>query len=856
MRAGVAWSVAFVVAEFLGRLSHPTGSPMALLWPTAGVGLLWVLSWRGPRRRWAMLLVAVLTGTTNALAGSPATVAAALAIASTLAAWVSARSLELFEGIAGRRVQPRLSGTRDLYRLSVATSIGSLASAPIGVLAWIEDGLDDDLVLAFAAWVLRYAVDGALVVAVVLTWRNRRSHRGLDWATWESVAAVTVTVLAYAAVFGPPPHYPSAFLVVPFAVWTGVRAGPFRATLHGLGAAFVSAVATLSDRGPFSLISEPVEQNVFLQSFVAVVSMVALALSLALEDRRRALSKMSQASSVLQRTLDSAPIGHAVISLGSGGGQITYANPALHALVGAAHDLVGTSWLDLVAPGDRNVADGVLWDITHGAGPWRGELRHLSEHGEVRWCETSLAPVAVGDRVNRDRPQEASLQLLDVTVRREFAERLGYQAMHDELTGLPNRLLLADRLDHAVARSRRSRQELALVFMDLDHFKTVNDSLGHTAGDIVIMAIADRLRRAVRPSDTVARIGGDEFVVLCPEISGRDHAAEIVARLLEAIGGPIDVDGRSITMSVSAGIAMAHDSSDADALLREADTAMYQAKSRGRGRAEFFEQSLYLQAQRRLRLTGEMRRALVDDELVVHYQPLVKLDSGRVVAVEALVRWQHPQRGLLPPGEWLDVIEHTDLMPQLGTWVLGEAVRQAADMAGVDQSDPIRFHVNVSATQLHQPGMLQTVVRALSDVDLDPSRLVLELTETQLINAHPELLHELQAIRELGVTLSIDDFGTFYSSLTQLTTMPIDEVKIDRSFILDMHHDRRAQAIVQAILGMADAIGLEVVAEGVENEETAEILRQWGCTMGQGYLWSPARSWESIVPMLTNAAAN
>ncbi|MEN9505755.1 MAG: hypothetical protein RI958_1681 [Actinomycetota bacterium] len=854
MRVGLAWSALFVVAEILGRLTHPDDSPVAFLWPAAGIGLLWVLSWRGGRRRWALVSIALLDGAINALTGATLLGVLALMSASALTPWVSAAALEQFEGASGRRTRPRLSGTKDLYRLAVATTIGALASAPLGVSGWTEDGLDDHLALAAAAWVLRYAVGSALVVAVVLTWRNRRSHPGLDWATWESVAAVAVTGLAYAAVFVPMPLYPSAFLVVPLALWTGVRAGPLRATLHGLGAAVVSVIATLADRGPFGLIADPVEQSVFIQSFVAVVAMVALALSLALEDRRRALSKMSQARAVLQRTLDSAPIGHAVISLGADRGRISYANPALHALVGVSHDLVGMSWFDLVAPGDRAVAEGVSWDMAHGAGPWRGELRHRGRGDCVRWCETSLAPMTVDDGTPANRPEEASLQLLDVTVRREFAERLGYQAMHDELTGLPNRLLLADRLDHAVARSRRSRQELALVFLDLDHFKTVNDSLGHTAGDAVIVAIAERLHRAVRPSDTVARIGGDEFVVLCPEIAGRDHAAEIVARLLEAIGEPIDIDGRSITMSVSAGIAMAQELSDADALLREADTAMYQAKARGRGRAEFFEQSLYVQAQRKLRLTTEMRRALADDELVVHYQPLVRLDSGLVVAVEALVRWQHPQRGLLAPGEWLDVIEHTDLMPQLGSWVLREAVRQASHLHAGGSRDHIRVHVNVSATQLHQPGMLDTVSRALADASLDPTRLVLELTETQLINAHTELLPELQALRELGVTLSIDDFGTFYSSLTQLTTMPIDEVKIDRSFILTMHHDRRARAIVQAILGMADAIGLDVVAEGVENEETAEVLRQWGCTMGQGHLWSPAKPWESIVPMLVGSS--
>lgn len=799
--------------------------------------------------------MATLSAVVTALTGASALGTTALMTASFLSPWVSALILEHLWNRPERRLQIRLSTTRDLYRLSVATAAGAIATMPLGLLASADNGGLDQPGLAAAAWVLHFAVDGALVVAVVVTRRQHRRRPDTTFTTWETVAASAATVVVYSAVFMPRPEHPLAYLVLPLAVWVGVRAGPFRSSLHGVFAAVASVIATLNDRGPFGRIDDPMQQSVYVQSFVAVVGLVALALSLAVQDRRRALDEVNSARATLQQTIDSAPIGHAVVSLGTDSGRIIYANPALEAFTGGQAELVGRSWLDLVDVGDREVARAALWDLAHGAGTWRGELRHDVEDGEVRWCEVSLAAL-VGERhADLDRPRNASLQLLDVTVRHDFAERLGHQAMHDELTGLPNRLLLADRLDHAVARSRRSRQELALVFLDLDHFKTVNDSLGHTVGDAVIVAIADRLTHAVRPSDTVARIGGDEFVVLCPEISGRDHAAEIVARLLHATAEPIDIGGRTITMSVSAGIAMAHERSDADALLREADTAMYQAKSRGRGRAEFFEQNLYLKAQRQLSLTGELRRALADTELAVHYQPLVRLDTGRIVAVEALVRWNHPQRGLLPPTEWLDVIEHTDLMPQLGSWVLCEAIRQTVDELGDDPPGPLRVHVNVSASQLHQAGMHRTVAQALAETGLHPSRLVLELTETQLINAHSELLHELDEIRALGVTLSIDDFGTFYSSLTQLTTLPIDEVKIDKSFILTMHHDRRARAIVQAILGMADAIGLEVVAEGVETEQAADTLRQWGCTLGQGFLWSPPLPWEAIVPLLRSPIA-
>jgi diguanylate cyclase (GGDEF)-like protein len=438
------------------------------------------------------------------------------------------------------------------------------------------------------------------------------------------------------------------------------------------------------------------------------------------------------------------------------------------------------------------------------------------------------------------------VQLLDVSARREFAERLTHQALHDELTGLPNRTLLRERLDHALVTARRSGQAVALMFLDLDHFKMVNDSLGHAAGDQVIRTVAQRLVSTVRPSDTVARIGGDEFVVCCPEVSGADLGAEIAARLLQVVNEPIVLDGQSITITTSAGIAIAGEGDDAGDLLRQADTAMYAAKSRGRGRVEFFEDALYQQARRRLVITNDAREALRCDQFVLHHQPVVSLmvpgadwAAAEVVAVEALVRWQHPDRGLLLPGEWLDVVETSDLMVELGAWVLRTAATEVASVGG------LRLHVNVSATQLRH-ALVETVTDALEESGLEAERLVLELTETQLVSVHHEQLSELYRLRDLGVSLSVDDFGTHYSSLTQLTTLPVTELKVDRSFVMAMGVDHRARAIVQGVLGMAGAMGLAVVAEGVETAETATELRSWGCPSAQGFLWGRPQPWPEV----------
>jgi diguanylate cyclase (GGDEF)-like protein len=842
----LAWAVAYTCAAVVGGLTRPDDSPIALVWPAAGVAVLWVLYTRDGRRVVSALLLGILATVVNSATGAGMPDAVALGVANMVHAVVTVLVLE-------RRTQRRgmsnvrLSGTGDLFRLGSAAVAGATMSMPFGLLVW-SPATDANLALTAGAWVLRYSVVTAVVVAVALAWRGRPREEVWSvhsYRTAEIVAAAVVTVAAYAVVFGAAPGQPYAFLVLPLTVWVAVRVGPFATSVLGLLAGATGVVSALADTGPFGAIDHPLEQSMVVQSFVAVVGIVGLGLSLAVEERRQALRRAGEAREALQQTLDGALVGQAVVSLADADdGRILYANSALRRWYGN-ETLVGRSWLDLVGSADRRTAEDVLEALAAGRLSWHGELEHQTRDG-VRFCEVAAAQLPPTGGLTVGALRHASVQLLDVSVRREFAARLSHQALHDELTGLPNRALFHDRLDHALASARRSGRTVAVIFLDLDHFKTVNDSLGHAAGDEVIRTVAERLASAVRPSDTVARVGGDEFVVCCPEVGGPQRGAEIAARLLQTVNEPILLDGRSITISTSAGIAIAGEHDSAGDLLRESDTAMYAAKSRGRGRLEFFEDALYQQARRRLAITNDARAGLTRGEFVLHYQPVVSLmvpgadwGAAEVLAVEALVRWQHPERGLLPPGEWLDIVETSDMMNDLGTWVLRTA---AAEVAAVDG---LGLHVNVSATQLRH-AMVDTVAAALDDSGLCADRLVLELTETQLVDVHRDMLRDLYALRELGVALSVDDFGTHYSSLTQLTTLPVSELKVDKSFVMAMDVDQRARAIVQGVLGMAGAMGLGVVAEGVETPAAAAELRRWGCPTAQGYLWGRPQPWHEL----------
>jgi diguanylate cyclase (GGDEF)-like protein len=427
--------------------------------------------------------------------------------------------------------------------------------------------------------------------------------------------------------------------------------------------------------------------------------------------------------------------------------------------------------------------------------------------------------------------------LAAIAVERAAAEdRLARLALHDPLTALPNRTLLLDRLGTALRRMSRHDQSVAVLFLDLDRFKIVNDSLGHAAGDELLLAVAARLLSAVRPGDTVARFAGDEFVVVCEDVVDIAHVRTIAKRLESTLEAPFAIDGGDVVVTVSTGIALASSATDdPEALLRDADTAMYRAKVDGRGRVAVFDAAMRARAVARLQLEGELRQGLARGELLVHYQPVVDLQTGQVTGVEALARWRHPDREVLLPFDFLELAEATGLVVPLEEEVLARALADAARW----RSRGIDLAVNASPVHLANPDYVARVSQALAKGGWPPDRLVVEFTERVLLEENSDVLATLAKLREMGVRLVVDDFGTGSSSLGVLHRFPVDGLKIDRTFVERLGTGDRDEVLVRAIVGVADALGLDVVAEGVETGQQLQVLRKLGCRQGQGYLLGP-----------------
>jgi diguanylate cyclase (GGDEF)-like protein len=440
--------------------------------------------------------------------------------------------------------------------------------------------------------------------------------------------------------------------------------------------------------------------------------------------------------------------------------------------------------------------------------------------------------------------------LADAIHGREVQEQIRHQALHDGLTGLPNRTLFLDRVAHALARGDRRRKRLAVFFIDLDRFKLVNDSLGHEAGDELLRLVAPRLAGAIRPSDTLARLGGDEFAVLCEDLPSDVTVARIASQLMSALGEPIVLNGDDQVVSASIGIALGDGGSSAADLLRDADAAMYQAKAAGRGRFELFDEGMRGRVLDRVRTESALRTALTDeDQIYVQYQPLVSLRSGQIVGAEALARWRHPDRGPVSPAEFIPVAEDSGLIHQLGAQVMRRAARECSAWQG--NPDFAGIAVNVSIRQLVQPEEVARLVREVMAAEgIAPGFLTLEITESALIERLDEARNTLESLRGLGVHLSLDDFGTGYSSLSYLADLPFDCVKIDLSLIRNIVDTPQAAALAAAIIQMGHALDKQVIAEGVETLEQATRLQELGCDIGQGFYFAKPMTPETLTALL------
>ncbi len=450
--------------------------------------------------------------------------------------------------------------------------------------------------------------------------------------------------------------------------------------------------------------------------------------------------------------------------------------------------------------------------------------------GTLFWVEVNMRRAAVAGNDRR-----LLVVARDITERKAAQERMAFLSQHDPLTLLPNRLLVQDRAVQAIARSEHNGRMVALLACDLDQFKTVNESLGHAVGDGLLRAVADRLKASVRDTDTVCRSGGDEFLLLLSGLPDADAVVETVASLHEALAAPFDIEGNELTITLSFGIALAPaDGTDFATLLRNADTALHHAKASGRNTHRFFAEAMNAEAVAHLAIRSGLRRALERNEFIVQYQPQIAIDSGAVIGAEALVRWNHPERGLVPPGAFIPIAEDSGLIVPIGEWVLRESCRQAARWQAAGLS--LTVAVNLSARQLQRPDLARTVMSALADSGLNPLFLELELTESMLIENTESVVENIRKVKALGVQLSIDDFGTGYSNLSYIGRLAVDKLKIDRSFIADLCRSHDSAKITAAVIQMAHSLNLTAVAEGVEDEETLAQLRDLRCDVAQGYL--------------------
>jgi len=556
---------------------------------------------------------------------------------------------------------------------------------------------------------------------------------------------------------------------------------------------------------------------------------IATALSLALQTGLATRSAEARFNALIRNTAD-------VIAIVGADATISYVTPTAERIFGfAAQDLIGQHLDELAVFDDRaRLREFLAHDLAQCGASSLVEVRIPRGDERQRVIEihgTNMdAEPAIGGRL---------LNLRDMTDRKGMEEQLKRMALHDPLTLLANRSLFRDRVEHAVAVSKRNGRAVTVVFVDLDNFKNINDSLGHATGDRVLNKSAQRLVKATRGGDTVARLGGDEFAVLLENLTSRDQVIEVAGRIVESLRESLDLPGADMRVSASVGIAFATPDDGVEDLMRNADVAMYAAKTAGKGRYVVYEASMQSAASERKEMEAEIDKALRENRFLLHYQPIVELHSGYLLGVEALLRWQHPERGMIMPAEFIPVAERTGQIVPLGRWVLAQACREVKIwQARQPKSRQVRVGVNVSAVQLAKSDICADVKRALAISEIDPGCLMIELTESVLMQNSEAVLATLTELKKLGVRIAIDDFGAGYSSLTYLHRFPIDILKIDRTFVERLGSIDGGDDFARAIISLGNTLELEIVAEGVELEHQQRQLIELGCVAGQGYYYS------------------
>jgi len=557
-------------------------------------------------------------------------------------------------------------------------------------------------------------------------------------------------------------------------------------------------------------------------------------------ERKRAEETLRKQSAAMTASMDG-------IGIVSDKLVFTVVNDALARLYGYPdpESMIGLSLHTLYEPATYERFTSTILPIVKQRGRWRGEAPGLRHDGLTFPQEISISAIEGGGLVCVVR---------DITERTYAEEQIKHLAYHDALTGLPNRLLFKDRLTVAISHAQRDRAKLAVLFLDLDRFKVINDSLGHNIGDQLLQAVSARIQSCVRESDTVARLGGDEFTVLLPHLPHAEDAALVAQKIIDAVRYPFQIEGREFFMTTSVGISLYPDDGfDAEALIKNADTAMYQAKEQGRDNYQLFNAFINAKALQRIALEHGLRKALVNQELAVYYQPIFDFRTGRVSGMEALLRWNHPTLGMIPPAVFIPLAEAIGVMVPIGTWATRVACAQAKAWHDAGHR-ALTLAVNLSVCQLQQPDLLQRMQEIITETELPPRMLELEITESSAMQSPEASVRTLYDLKKLGIRISLDDFGTGHSSLSYLKRFPIDTLKIDQSFVRDITHDPDTAAIVTAIIAMAHSLRLKVIAEGVEFTEQSTFLKRYGCDQMQGYLIKAPVSADRFLELLSVAS--
>ncbi|MGZ8511834.1 MAG: putative bifunctional diguanylate cyclase/phosphodiesterase [Candidatus Limnocylindria bacterium] len=738
---------------------------------------------------------------------------------------------------------------RELGRLAVAFAVVSLLFAFVGAAMVIETG--DPASTA-----------GALIMVILAGTLVHARQQLMKGRSRRAVNLLVVSVLAAVLVSAPiPPPVPALaaapIMAVAFAL-SYLDGRPLKAALIAAWVVAVIAAAIIEVTPASPDLPAEFASMLRISAFGAVIGLVALVLYRHRRRLRQAVIDERTSSEALRdsearyRTVVEGV--REVIFRIDADGRWSLLNHAWEELTGhRVVSSVGRPIMTFIHPEDRDLNADLIRPVTGGqVGEFRHELRLVGLDGSDIWVEAHARPI------HDDAGAFGGMSgtLTDITQRRVLEERLVMQAFHDGLTGLANRALFKDRVEHALTRRSQDRRMVGLLFLDLDRFKTVNDSLGHTVGDGLLVAIGERLHDALRPEDTIARLGGDEFAILVDDVTAPQQVLELAERISATFDLPFTANAHEITIRCSIGVVVASGGHrTADDLLRDADVAMYRAKVSGRGSYALFEPSMQAQVAARLELEADLREAIHEERLTLAYQPIVDLPDGRIVSVEALARWSHPARGDVPPAVFIPSAEESGLILPLGAWVLRRACLDLADLrrAGGAAAD-LRLSVNLSPRQLSHHSIVDEVLGALREAGLPPDVLDIEITESLVLDWGEEGLEYLRLLRAAGCRVTFDDFGTGFSSLGNLRTLPIDGLKIDLSFVSAMLDGGVDGAVVEAVIRLGAALGLTVVAEGVENAATAARLTELGCPFAQGYHFGRPETVAALAARLDGAS--